>query len=230
MDDNVIDHDSSEVKEIPFIPGNFINYWIREFEIGYSVVIAKDKEGAAVTIRIYENEKDKRGKLLSELGYGITQLFVILLRIETAILESPLYRGDNRSLVDPTQLEEEFMPVHRVPLTIAIEEPEVHQHPKFQSMLADLFVNATQKYNVHFIIETHSEYLIRKLQNLIADKTVSNDDVSLVYVYDADPNKRPYGTPQVKTIDILPDGRLADKFGEGFFDEADRLAMNLFKM
>ena len=230
VDDNVIDHDSSEVKEIPFIPGNFINYWIREFEIGYSVVIAKDKEGAAVTIRIYENEKDKRGKLLSELGYGITQLFVILLRIETAILESPLYRGDNRSLVDPTQLEEEFMPVHRVPLTIAIEEPEVHQHPKFQSMLADLFVNATQKYNVHFIIETHSEYLIRKLQNLIADRTVSNDDVSLVYVYDADPNKRPYGTPQVKTIDILPDGRLADKFGEGFFDEADRLAMNLFKM
>lgn len=227
VDDCVYNGESDEFEEKRYNPGAFINHWIRKFAIGYSVSIAKDKEGAAVTIRIYESEKDKRGKLLSELGYGITQLFVILLRIETAILEAPRYRGDNRSLVDPTQLEEEFTSIHRVPLTIAIEEPEVHQHPKFQSLLADLFVDASQNYDVHFIIETHSEYLIRKLQNLVADKTITCDNVSLVYVYDANPEKRPVNTPQVKTIDILLDGRLSDKFGEGFFDEADRLAMDL---
>lgn len=230
VDDCVYNGESDEFEEKRYNPGAFINHWIRKFAIGNSVSIAKDKEGAAVTIRIYESEKDKRGKLLSELGYGITQLFVILLRIETAILEAPRYRGDNRSLVDPTQLEEEFTSIHRVPITIAIEEPEVHQHPKFQSMLADLFVDAYQNYDVHFIIETHSEYLIRKLQNLVADKTISNDNVSLIYVYDADPEKRLLDTPQVNTINILPDGRLADKFGEGFFDEADRLAMDLIKL
>ena len=228
--DSVYNLDSGGLGVILYTPGTFMNYWIRKFEIGYSINIAKDKEGAAVSIRVNESEKDKKGKLLSELGYGITQLFVILLRIETAILESPCYRGDNLSMVDPTQLEDDFTSVHRVPLTIAIEEPEVHQHPKFQSLLADLFVDACKDFDVHFIIETHSEYLIRKLQNLVADKTISSDNVSLIYVYDANPEKRPINTPQVKTIDILPDGRLADKFGEGFFDEADRLAMNLFKM
>jgi len=211
-------------------PGSFMNKWIQKFNIGYSVNIAKDKEGASVTIRIYDSEQDEKGKLLSELGYGITQLFVILLRIETAILESPRYCGENCGMIDPTQLEEEFVSIHRVPSTIAIEEPEVHQHPKFQSLLADLFVDACQNYDVHFIVETHSEYLIRKLQNLVADKTISNDNISLIYVYDANPEKRPLNTPQVKNIDILPDGRLADKFGEGFFDEADRLAMNLLTL
>jgi hypothetical protein len=230
VDDCVYNGESDEFEEKRYNPGSFINHWIRKFEIGYSVNIAKDKEGASVTIRLYESEKDKKGKLLSELGYGITQLFVILLRIETAILEAPRYCGGNCGLIDPTQLEKEFTPIHRVPLPIAIEEPEVHQHPKFQSMLADLFVDAYQNYDIHFIIETHSEYLIRKLQNLVADKTISNDNVSLIYVYDTDPEKRPVNTPQVNPINILPDGRLADKFGEGFFDEADRLAMDLFKM
>lgn len=230
VDSCVYNCESDESEEKRYNPGTFINHWIRKFAIGYSVNIAKDKEGAAVTIRLYESEKDKRGKLLSELGYGITQLFVILLRIETAILEAPRYRGDNISMIDPTQLEEELTSINRVPLTIAVEEPEVHQHPKFQSMLADLFVDAIQNYDVHFIIETHSEYLIRKLQNLVAYNTISSDNVSLIYVYDADTKKRPVNTPQVKSIAILPDGRLADKFGEGFFDEADRLAMNLFKM
>ena len=100
-------------------------------------------------------------------------------------------------------------------------------HPKFQSMLAELFVDAFLEYNVQFIIETHSEYLIRKLQTLIAEKKVGNDKVSILYVYDSNPAKRPIYTPQVKSIDILSDGRLSDKFGEGFFDEADRLAMDL---
>ena len=94
-------------------------------------------------------------------------------------------------------------------------------------MLAELFVDAFLEYNVQFIIETHSEYLIRKLQTLIAENKVGNDKVSILYVYDSDPAKRPIYTPQVKAIDILSDGRLSDKFGEGFFDEADRLAMDL---
>ena len=28
-------------------------------------------------------------------------------------------------------------------------------------------------------------------------------------------------------IELEPDGRLSDSFGEGFFDEADKLAMSL---
>ena len=214
-----------------FQPGDFINKWICKFGIGSSVKLDVVEGGAGVTIRLYESKKDKKGRFLSEQGYGITQLFVILLRIETAIMEARTYHYfSSRVLTDPLQVEEEFSSLSRASTTIAIEEPEVHQHPKFQSMLADVFVDAYENYNVHFIIETHSEYLIRKLQNLVAQSIVDGEDTSLIYVYDADPSKRPLNTPQVKVIDIQPDGVLSDKFGEGFFDEARRLAMNLLSI
>jgi hypothetical protein len=210
-----------------FQPGIFINKWIKKFDIGNSIKLSVVEGGTGASIRIYK-KRDKKGSLLSELGYGITQLFVVLLRIETAIMEAHTFHMfSSRSLLDPMQLEDEFSDLLRSSTTIAIEEPEVHQHPKFQSMLADVFVDAYLNYNVHFIVETHSEYLIRKLQNLVANKTIDESEISLMYMYDADPSKRNLGKPQVHIIDICSDGRLSESFGEGFFDESDRLVRNL---
>lgn len=218
-----------------FVPGSFINKWIKKFDIGSSIEIKADTEGLGVTIKLYSNEDDNQGSFLSEQGYGITQLFVILLRIETAIMESEVchfpvdeYKYslyDNSVLISGGKTL-----VKRVGYTIAIEEPEVHQHPKFQSLLADMFVDAYNQYNIHFIIETHSEYLIRKLQTHVAKGVINNDCISLIYMYNANVSKRPIYTEQVKTIEILPDGKLSDSFGDGFFDEADRLAMNLLNI
>ena len=210
-----------------FHPGDFMNKWLHKFGLGDSIKIHVDETQTGVTIRLFESKKDKKGSLLCDQGYGVTQLFVILLRIETAILESQKYCDDLDFgySTDPAVLSTSS--ISYVPSTIAIEEPEVHQHPKFQSMLADLFVDAYKNYNVHFIIETHSEYLIRKLQNLVAQKGVAPNDISIVYVYDVKPKERKQGPPQINTINILSDGRLSDSFGKGFFDEADNLAMNL---
>lgn len=208
-------------------PGLFMNKWLRKFGLGDSIKMTIDETQTGVAIRLFESETDKRGTLLSEQGYGVTQLFVILLRIETALLESKRYcslGGD--CLTNPLDLIDN--PNCFVSSTIAIEEPEIHQHPKFQSMLADIFVDAYVNYNIHFIIETHSEYLIRKLQNLVAKGHIDTDEISLIYVNDL--KKRVTREPQLKTIGILSDGRLADTFGHGFFDEADKLAMNLLNI
>lgn len=221
----------SKSERDPFTPGDFLNKWLQKFEVGYSVKVNIDEEGTGVNIRVFEDKEDKTGCLLSDLGYGITQLFVILLRIETAIMEShvTIYpKNESHRYIGFNFFEDgEDVEIVRSASTLAIEEPEIHQHPKYQSILAEVFVDAYLGYNVQFIIETHSEYLIRKLQTLIAAGRMESDKVSLLYVYDANPAKRPLYAPQVKTIKILADGRLADKFGEGFFDEADRLAMSL---
>ena len=111
--------------------------------------------------------------------------------------------------------------------TITIEEPEVNLHPKFQSKLAEMFMEAFKSYNISFIVETHSEYMIRKLQTLVAKKELKPDDVALHYIYHHDEAKRPAGKPQVLQIKIKEDGRLSEPFGSGFFDEADNLAMDL---
>ena len=91
-----------------------------------------------------------------------------------------------------------------------------------------MFADAYKKYNINFIIETHSEYLIRKLQTLVANKVVDNNDTSILYVYGQ--NDRPNYEPPVKRIYVKEDGMLDGHFGEGFFDEADSLSLELLSI
>lgn len=211
-----------------FEPCSFINKWIKSFGIGERIEICPDKEGLGITLRLYKDENDKEGSLLAEQGYGITQLFTILLKIEITIMKTELlYQTSNT----PYPLFYIFSDDLRIDvvkrITLAIEEPEVHLHPKYQSMLAEMIVDAYKNYGVHFIIETHSEYLIRKLQTLVAKKEVKNTDISLVYFNEHNKEDRPAYVPQVKHIEIKENGKLADKFGTGFFDEASLLSTEL---
>lgn len=218
-----------ERNKINFIPGNFINKWVKEFEVGHSISIKVDEEGLGLTLRLHKDENDTKGTCLSEQGYGITQLFALLLRVETAILEAKSVMVADDSYYMGTLWMSDYTYIC-APSIIAIEEPEVHLHPKFQSKLADLFVEANSKYNIGFIVETHSEYLLRKLQTMVAKSLISTSNVAVVYVNHPDISRRPIYTPQVKQISIKEDGMLSDAFGSGFFDEADRLAMDLLSI
>lgn len=167
-------------------------------------------------------EAGDEGGLLADEGYGITQLVSILLQIETAILSLILMR-EQRRYYSGIEMDDSY---GNEVWTLAIEEPEIHLHPKYQSLLADMFVEAYQKYNIHFIIETHSEYLIRKLQVMVADKerALNPNDLSLNYV-----EKGEDGISHNRQIKIREDGGLIGHFGSGFFDEADGLALELFR-
>ncbi|WP_374756318.1 DUF3696 domain-containing protein [Dyadobacter psychrotolerans] len=81
---------------------------------------------------------------------------------------------------------------------------------------------------MQFIVETHSEYLIRKLQYLTAKKQVKPSDSVIYYFHD--PNNVPKGEKQVKKIEILEDGSLSDDFGPGFFDEAANWELELIRL
>jgi predicted ATPase len=66
--------------------------------------------------------------------------------------------------------------------TILLEEPEIHLHPLAQSVLAELFVEVSQRRNVQFIVETHSEHLFRRMQTLIARQTVTVEQAAMYFV------------------------------------------------
>ena len=93
--------------------------------------------------------------------------------------------------------------------------------------MADLIIDAYKTYNIHFIVETHSEYIIRKLQVLVAQKEIESDAISIVFIDHPNKKKR-NGNKQVKNITIQENGILSESFGEGFYDEAARLAFELF--
>lgn len=65
---------------------------------------------------------------------------------------------------------------------IIVEEPESHLHPLSQALLAELFVEASSKRGVQFIVETHSEHLLRRLQTLVAREEVLPDKVDMYFV------------------------------------------------
>lgn len=191
-------------------PGAFLEKWIKEFKIGDSIEFEGTPEGLGVLVYLV---KDGVKRLLADEGYGITQLVSLLLQINNSIQMCVQPDIETSDYVYPNKL-------------ICVEEPEVHLHPKYQSLLAEMFVEAYQKYNIHFVIETHSEYLIRKLQVMVADKAnaLTSNDVSLNYV-----EKDAKGISHNRPIMILGDGGLSDSFGPGFYDEADTLAIQLFR-
>jgi AAA15 family ATPase/GTPase len=213
---------ASYSSEDEYKPNSFINHWIQKFGIGDSISVKVNEDGLGVQLKIKKKEGSER--LLADEGYGITQLVSILLQIETSILslKTRAYCGLYRviSIGDKHKPYKDYEPT-----TIAIEEPEIHLHPKYQSLLADMIVDAYKSYNIHFMIETHSEYLIRKLQLLVANKKTDSDEVSILYVNSAEDD--PDGKVQVRSIQICKDGYLDDSFGPGFFDEATSLSRQL---
>ena len=145
---------------------------------------------------------------LSDLGYGYSQIIPIILKLINMISFHIILSSEE---------------------TIIIEEPEANLHPNLQSKLADVFVTTLKHYpNLKFIIETHSEYFIRKLQYLTAKKEVSAES-SVIYYFNADKYVNNQ-EPKVKKIDILENGNLSETFGPGFYDETTRLQFDLMKL
>jgi predicted ATPase len=142
--------------------------------------------------------KNKKEVNIKDLGFGISQVLPIILICN---------EGSSGK-------------------TIIIEEPESNLHPALQSKVADLLVEAKKRYNINFIIETHSEYFIRRLQYLTAKQELHKDD-SVIYYFN-NPNNLVDEQEQIFEINITQKGQLTRSFGEGFFDEASNLALLLF--
>ena len=178
---------------------DFINHWSKEFGIGNELKININEHSIGASITLDD-------KPLADLGYGVTQFLPILIRICTMV---QLKLDNDIRIIEDKKI-------------LYIEEPETNLHPKLQSKLADMFVDACNRFNLQIIVETHSEYLIRKLQYLTAKKEITPKMTVIHYFYDPK-EARPEGEPQVKQINIQTDGRLTGQFGAGFYDETARL-------
>lgn len=126
-----------------------------------------------------------------DVGYGVSQLLPILVRIFTAL--SPTY--------------------------FLLQQPEVHLHPRGQAELASLFITSISKHEQKFIIETHSDYMVKRARIEIRNKRINPDDIALVY-FEPEGNKI-----NVHNIGFDESGNLMntpDSYQHFFLDESDR--------
>lgn len=186
---------------------SFIKKWLIIFNIGDGFKITRPF-AEVLKVDILTNNGFTP---LGSIGTGSIQLFILLLRIAIAI------KNGNRVI-------------------FFIEEPEQNLHPAFQSKLADLFHEAISisRERIQFVIETHSEYLVRRTQVIVAEgvqKASSGEsphtDIDFwnhrFKVYYFPENDIPY------SMDYRSNGQFEHPFGAGFYDEAGKNYRALLK-
>ena len=63
--------------------------------------------------------------------------------------------------------------------TVLIEEPEIHLHPKAQADLAEVMAETAKAEDKQIIMTTHSEHLVERLLLLVAEGTLTADDLAI---------------------------------------------------
>ena len=58
--------------------------------------------------------------------------------------------------------------------TIILDEPEIHLHPKWQLLFAELIVLLHKEFGMHILLNTHSPYFLRAIQVYSAEYEVSD--------------------------------------------------------
>ena len=100
--------------------------------------------------------------------------------------------------------------------TFILEEPENKLHPSIQGNLIEALVKNTKKTSNKFIIETHSEHFILRLQKLIRSTGILKPkDVAINYVYiDQEEN-----CSKIDIMELDEKGNFINKWRHGFFNE-----------
>jgi energy-coupling factor transporter ATP-binding protein EcfA2 len=104
---------------------------------------------------------------------------------------------------------------------LAIEQPELHIHPRLQAEIADLFIEASRTNKHRFLLETHSEHLILRLLRRIretekgtvpAGRQLRTDDLAVYYIRQED------GCSMIRRIDVDVKGEFIQPWPDDFFE------------
>ena len=166
--------------------------WLRKMGLIHSFSLRPIAEGRKdYEIRVKKNRMSSE-VLITDVGFGVSQILPVLVLCYYAPEDS----------------------------TIILEQPEIHLHPSVQADLADVLIEVVKERRVQIIVESHSEYLLRRLQRRMAEGVISPDMTSLYSC------RMDNGTSQIEELDVDLDGNIRN-WPRGFFGDemGDLVAM-----
>ncbi len=157
--------------------------WLKEFNIANDIRLDRVSRGNYYRVVVIDPATEVETNL-ADIGFGASQTLPII-------------------------IESFYAPPGSI---ILIEQPEIHLHPKAQSILGDLFIRAAIGANRTFIIETHSEHILARVRRRIAEKKIEKEKVAIYYFEPTSDGTR------IHEVTLNEQGQY-ESFPEGFFEE-----------
>jgi hypothetical protein len=164
----------------------------------FGIQISIKNQGTHLAVMVKPDNAFKKN--LADVGFGYSQALPVITKLWVLQNQNSLQRlGYHPSL-------------------IAIEQPELHLHPKFQAQLADVFANMvkmndeTKQSQFRLLVETHGEAIITRIGQLIGLGKLPQEDVQVI-LFDPDTEN---GGIKVSTTTFDEEGCLIN-WPYGFF-------------
>ncbi|MFH1741430.1 MAG: DUF3696 domain-containing protein [bacterium] len=144
-------------------------------------VEAREINATQVELRVGRLRGSVRGEAsdmvnVADAGFGVSQVLPVLVALLAA---------------KPGQL-------------VYLEQPELHLHPRAQVALAEILAEAAKR-GVRVVAETHSALLLLAIQTLVAEESISPDEVALHWF-----TRRDDGVTEVTSRDLDEAGAFGD--------------------
>ena len=174
---------------------HLVNEWFDRFEIPYKLDVSKVGDiavsGEHIALVLVDRTSGTQ-VTLADVGFGINQMLPV-------IVEGVDFFTGSEDRV------------------LCVEQPEIHLHPRLQANLADLMIaNITGNGEKQWIVETHSELLILRIQRRIRERKLEASEVSVLYV---DPNADGTEGSAIMQLRLDGNGDFIDSWPGGFFEE-----------
>ena len=166
----------------------YVAKWLKKLGLIHSFHIVELAEGSNIfTAKVKRNPKSSEVSI-TDVGFGVSQILPVL---------TLCYYVPEGSIV-------------------LIEQPEIHLHPKVQSGLADVFIDAVKVKKIQIIMESHSEHLLTRFQRRIAEETLNNEEFKAYFCENTSDESRltKLDVDMFGHIKNWPDDFFGDEMGE----------------
>ncbi len=168
-----------------------ISDWLQKMDLAYSFSLDWTK-GATYEVRIQKTASSPSVTLV-DMGYGLSQFLPVLVLC--------YYAPEGSTLI--------------------LEQPGIHLHPMVQGQLADLLIDVVTKRKLQILVESHSEYLLTRLQRRIAEKQIPEKNVAIYFCRNND------GASTIEKLEVDEESGDIKNWPENFFGDVmgDMFAM-----